>query len=158
MNITTGILAVILVATVVNWQSKLNISAGGVGVSLVIIIGLSETLGRLIREWTKLESSIGAVARVKRFVAETEQEDDASVQESVSAHEWILSGSIEFRDVVASFRFVFLGFGLKLGDFTDASWVSLGPGPTRYLKGYLYLCSRVIIWLFVVVLEVARHL
>lgn len=117
MNLTTGILAVILVATVVTWQSKLDISAGGVGVSLVIIIGLSETLGRLIREWTKLESSIGAVARVKRFVDETEQEDGAGSQETISADEWIMPGSIEFRDVVASFRLVFLASILKFVRF-----------------------------------------
>ncbi|KAJ5279506.1 ABC transporter [Penicillium angulare] len=104
MNLTTGILAVIIVATVFNWQKKLDISAGGVGVSLVIIIGMGETLGRLIKEWTKLESSIGAVARVKRFVAETEKEDDGEILANSPTEDWALTGSIEFVNVVARFR------------------------------------------------------
>ncbi|KAJ5939096.1 ABC transporter [Penicillium verhagenii] len=118
MNVTMGVLAVILVATVVTWENQLDITTGGVGVSLVIIMGLSENLTRLIKEWTKLESSIGAVARVKRFVDDTEQEDLASsVQGTGSAydltHQWSESGSIEFDRVVASF----------------------GPGPDTVLKG-----------------------
>ncbi|KAJ5107116.1 ABC transporter [Penicillium angulare] len=104
MNLTTGILAVIIVATVVNWEKKLDISAGGVGVSLVIIIGMSETLGRLIKEWTKLESSIGAVARVKRFVAETEQEEGGDILANPPVDNSDMTGSIEFVNVVARFR------------------------------------------------------
>lgn len=109
LNLAMAALAVILVSTVVTWRDKLNISTGSVGVSLVIIIGLSETLTRLINTWTKLESSVGAVARVKRFVTETGSEDtEGSVQVSGNEDDiptdWPQPGAIEFDGVVASYR------------------------------------------------------
>ncbi|KAK1996035.1 ABC transporter [Colletotrichum falcatum] len=45
--------------------------------SLVMVIGFGEVLARLIQTWTRLESSVGAVARVRRFVTETETEVSA---------------------------------------------------------------------------------
>lgn len=105
LSVITAALAVVLVATVVTWQGHLDISAGGVGVSLVVIIGLSETQARLIRSWTKLDSSVGAVARVKRFVAETESEDPEA-DDGRGVEEWPRPGEIEFESVVAAYRFV----------------------------------------------------
>ncbi|KAK3319769.1 ABC transporter [Cercophora scortea] len=110
LNLLMAVLAVVLVATVVTWRNSLDISAGGVGVSLIIIIGLSETLTRLIRTWTKLESSVGAVARVKRFVADTGVEDDGDgVLGGVDAGGFgsgaggLGAGAVEFEGVVASY-------------------------------------------------------
>ncbi|KAH8645735.1 P-loop containing nucleoside triphosphate hydrolase protein [Xylariales sp. PMI_506] len=67
LDFIVAVLAVVLVATVVTWKDNLGITPGGVGVALVILIGLGETLSRL--------SSIGAVTRVKCFVTETDSED-----------------------------------------------------------------------------------
>ncbi|KAJ5945742.1 ABC multidrug transporter [Penicillium verhagenii] len=54
MNVTMGVLAVILVATVVTWENQLDITTGGVGVSLVIIMGLSENWTWLIKGMDKI--------------------------------------------------------------------------------------------------------
>jgi len=102
LNTTVAVLAVILVATVVTWRDRLDINAGGVGVSLIILIGLSQTLARLIRTWTTLESSVGAVARVRRFVTETKSED---VPDRDAAPEWPRGGgAVEFDNLVASYK------------------------------------------------------
>jgi ATP-binding cassette subfamily C (CFTR/MRP) protein 1 len=93
-------LAIILVATVVTCHNKF--SAGSVGVSLLMVIGFSETLARLIQSWTKLESSIGVVARVKRFTNDTESEKTEDRNSSLSP-KWPQAGTIEFKDVVASY-------------------------------------------------------
>ncbi|KAK1456724.1 ABC transporter [Colletotrichum cuscutae] len=99
LNILVAALAVILVSTVVTWHDKF--SASSVGVSLIMVIGFSEVLARLIQTWTKLESSIGAVARVRRFVLETETE--TSVGKASLPSEWPLSGAVSFSDVSASY-------------------------------------------------------
>ncbi|KAJ0328741.1 hypothetical protein COL922a_013065 [Colletotrichum nupharicola] len=75
--------------------------AGSVGVSLVMVIGFSEVLARLIQSWTKLESSVGAVARVRRFVAETETERSAG--KGRLSRGWPRSGAVNFSNVVASY-------------------------------------------------------
>lgn len=98
LNLLVAVLAVVLVGTVVRWHDKF--SAGSVGVSLLMILGFSETLVRLIKSWTRLESSIGAVARVKRFTIETESEEVMS-RSLNSVPDWPLAGAIEFSRVVA---------------------------------------------------------
>lgn len=100
LNLVVAVLAVILVCIVVSWHDKF--SAGSVGVSLIMVIGFSEVLARLIQSWTKLESSVGAVARVRRFVAETETEQTAG---KISLpRDWPKSGALKFSSVVASYR------------------------------------------------------
>ncbi|KAF4921761.1 ABC transporter atnG [Colletotrichum viniferum] len=99
LNLIVAVLAVILVILVVTWHHKF--SAGSVGVSLVMIIGFSEVLARLIQSWTKLESSIGAVARVRRFVSDTETESAAG--RWTPPVNWPQTGAVTFSDVVASY-------------------------------------------------------
>ncbi|KAF4833996.1 ABC transporter atnG [Colletotrichum tropicale] len=99
LNLIVAVLAVILVVIVVTWHHKF--SAGSVGVSLVMIIGFSEVLARLIQSWTKLESSIGAVARVRRFVSDTETE--STVGRGTPPVNWPQTGAVTFSDVVASY-------------------------------------------------------
>ncbi|KAK3690284.1 ABC transporter [Podospora appendiculata] len=107
LGLVMAVLAVALVATVVTWRDRLDVSAGGVGVSLMVVLGLGETLTRLIRTWTRLESSVGAVARVKRFVAETGVEDGmgGAGGDGRSPAVWpaVGVGSVEFDCVVASY-------------------------------------------------------
>lgn len=102
LDTIVGALCVTLVSIVLTWRSKF--SAGSVGVSLVMVVGFNEVLARVIVSWTNMESSIGAVARVRRFVAETELENDGfrSVE---SLGQWPKSGSLEFANVVASYRY-----------------------------------------------------
>lgn len=100
LNLLVAALAVILVSTVVTWHDKF--SASSVGVSLIMVIGFSEVLARLIQTWTKLESSVGAVARVRRFVLETEIETSSGKASLLP--EWPQSGALSFSQVSASYR------------------------------------------------------
>lgn len=92
-------IAAVLVAVVVTWKDKF--SAGNVGVSLVMVMTFSSVLMRLIKVWTMMESSIGAVARVKAFVADTESEDQGDWKAEV-AQDWPTRGNIEFKSLVAA--------------------------------------------------------
>jgi ATP-binding cassette subfamily C (CFTR/MRP) protein 1 len=100
VNIIVAALAVILVATVIIWHE--TFSAGSVGVSLVMVIGLSETIAMLIQSWTQLESSIGAVTRVKWFAAETESEECGDERGDLPPA-WPQAGTLSFEGVVASY-------------------------------------------------------
>jgi len=100
LNIIVTVLSVTLVAVVVTWKEKF--SAGSVGVSLVMIVGFNTMLARLIKSWTEMESSIGAVTRVKRFVEETESEDQNGKKTDLLL-EWPQAGALELDGVVASY-------------------------------------------------------
>jgi ABC-type multidrug transport system fused ATPase/permease subunit len=101
LNIIVMLLSVTLVSVVVTWVEKF--SAGSVGVSLVMIVGFNSMLARLIQTWTDMESSIGAVTRVKRFVEETELEDHNSTNRDLPL-EWPQAGALELSGVVASYK------------------------------------------------------
>ncbi|CAM1511520.1 Fc.00g090330.m01.CDS01 [Cosmosporella sp. VM-42] len=73
LDLTTTALALLIVGFAVHLRG--SVSVGLTGVSLVQLISLSETLGLLIQFWTSIETSIGAVARIKQFSEETGEEN-----------------------------------------------------------------------------------
>ena len=99
LDMLVTIIAAVLVAVVVTWKAKF--SAGNVGVSLIMVMTFSAALTRLIKVWTMMESSIGAVSRVKRFVADTESEETSAYRVKV-AQNWPTQGSIDFKSLVAA--------------------------------------------------------
>ncbi|CAH0054441.1 unnamed protein product [Clonostachys solani] len=78
-------------------------SAGALGVSLLNILTFSQDLTYLIRTWTDLETSLGAIARVRSFEAETPDER-SSQQPLEPPSEWPSYGGIEFRSLSASYK------------------------------------------------------
>ncbi|KIW14386.1 hypothetical protein PV08_07168 [Exophiala spinifera] len=101
LDVLVTVLAVVLVATVVTWHDKF--SSGSVGVGLIMVTGFNEILARLIQNLTKAESSVGAVARVMRFVRETEPEDPRD-QLGSTPPDWPSNGAVEFVSIVASYQ------------------------------------------------------
>lgn len=93
------VMVIVLAAIVISLRDKF--SAGSVGVSLVIVVGLGETLVLLVTSWTSLETSIGAVARVRRFLFDTPSEDRVSYDMPAN---WPHSGKVEFKDVTVSYE------------------------------------------------------
>lgn len=78
-------------------------SSGLLGVALFNVIYFSETLEDLVISWTDLEASIGAIARVKRFLEDTEIEDDANCT-TILPHSWPSVGTVEFESLSAAYE------------------------------------------------------
>ncbi|RGP64205.1 ABC transporter [Fusarium sporotrichioides] len=101
LDIIVAILAIALFGMVVTWPQLFD--AGSVGVSLVMLISFSNLLTRRSKSWTSMESSIGAVSRVKRFVVDTESEKDLGIgRGTVLPEGWPLNGKVSVEDVFAS--------------------------------------------------------
>jgi ATP-binding cassette, subfamily C (CFTR/MRP), member 1 len=103
LDLIVAILTTILVTVTVVWKDRFD--AGSIGVSLVTIVAFSQTLARLITMWTMMESSVGAVSRVRRFIAETESEETPD-RFYVPPEEWPQTGAIEIQSLVASHGYV----------------------------------------------------
>ncbi|PWY87431.1 P-loop containing nucleoside triphosphate hydrolase protein [Aspergillus heteromorphus CBS 117.55] len=80
-----------------------SIGAGSAGLGLLNIISLSESLKQLISNWTVLETSIGAVSRVRQFQEDVQPEDrhDGYIE---TPPRWPERGDIRFFNVSASYR------------------------------------------------------
>ncbi|KAH8885459.1 putative ATP-binding cassette transporter [Thozetella sp. PMI_491] len=76
-------------------------SPGLLGVSLINVLQLGPTLQSLVTSWTDLETSLGAIARIRDFERDVKPEDKECETAEPPA-EWPQQGAIEFRDVTAS--------------------------------------------------------
>ncbi|KAM0563460.1 hypothetical protein ACHAPJ_001181 [Fusarium lateritium] len=101
LDLTTTALALLLVGLAVRLRSEVDV--GLTGVSLVQLISLSETVNMLIQFWTSIETSIGAVARIKQFAEETGEENlPGETQDPPS--QWPDKGAIQIDGLTASYE------------------------------------------------------
>jgi ATP-binding cassette subfamily C (CFTR/MRP) protein 1 len=102
LDVAVACLAIILIALAVTLRHSMNSSL--LGVAMVSIVNFSQTLSSFVNYWTRLETSLGGVARTRQFIAETPAEpSDESV---VVPTEWPSDFRIEFKDVSASYQYV----------------------------------------------------
>ncbi|KAI9745821.1 MAG: hypothetical protein M1818_000502 [Claussenomyces sp. TS43310] len=101
IGLTVAGFAVVLVSVAVATRGSLG--AGFIGVALLNIVTFSENLQGLIIHWTVLETSIGAVARIRNFTSTVESEH-LSEEKQTPPDDWPSQGGIEFKDVVASYQ------------------------------------------------------
>ncbi|CRG87245.1 Multidrug resistance-associated protein 6 [Talaromyces islandicus] len=100
LDVLVAVMAVILVATVVFLRDKFN--PGDVGVALVMVMTFNSSLMQLIKFWTMMETSIGAVTRVKSYVATTEPEEPVSSGQFQLPALWPSNGAIQISDFTAA--------------------------------------------------------
>lgn len=100
LNLVTAALALVVVGLAVKLRG--SVSVGLTGVSLVQLITLAETLKLLIQFWTSLETSLGAVARIKNFSEETPDERLPG-ETRVPPDNWPARGEVEIRGVSVSY-------------------------------------------------------
>ncbi|KAI0817348.1 ABC transporter [Xylaria sp. FL0064] len=98
MNVIVALVAVILVALGANLGSD----AGSVGAGLVTLITLGGTLTQIVVAYTRLETSLGAISRLKSFGEETEREGGGK-EGDIPHPAWPTQGRVQFRDVSASY-------------------------------------------------------
>lgn len=123
LDLVVGGMAVVLVGIAVGVApdpnsgkdgKKTAISAGALGVSLVLVMTFNELIVQALQAWTRLETSIGAVARVRDFVRTTPKEEDAAVTESYDnggdadggLAGWPSRGEIRIEKICASYGYV----------------------------------------------------
>src|SRR4051812_28498827 len=99
LNLTVAVVAVILVTL----ATQLRMSSGFTGVGLVSLMSFGEMLSSIVRSWTQLETSIGAVSRLKSFI-ETLKSENLLEETEMPPEEWPQKGAIEINGVSASYR------------------------------------------------------
>ncbi|KAI1336278.1 multidrug resistance-like protein [Xylariaceae sp. FL0016] len=100
LDLIVAALALLVVGLALKLQD--SVSVGLTGVSLVQLITFAENVRILIQWWTSLETSIGAVARIKRFSEDTPNENLPG-EDRLPPSQWPARGSVELRDVSASY-------------------------------------------------------
>lgn len=97
-----GVMATAVMALATNIHG--STSGGRLGISLSSIVMFNAYLALFMQFWTQLETSLGAVARVKGFEESTESEHKE--QETFEPPEnWPTRGEIELKNISASYGF-----------------------------------------------------
>ncbi|CAH0003934.1 unnamed protein product [Clonostachys byssicola] len=77
-------------------------SQGSIALALVNLVAFNITLTVMIEQWTQLETSLGAIARLKAFAKETPDENKPN-ETGVPPADWPSNGKIEVENIVASY-------------------------------------------------------
>ncbi|KAK4184893.1 hypothetical protein QBC35DRAFT_517288 [Podospora australis] len=94
LDLIVGAIAVIIIT--IAMTSNGAISGGALGVAMVLVLHFNSSLASTIQAWTKLESSIGAVARVRDFVSNTPSEAVGPSDQNLDPN-WPAQGVLEFK-------------------------------------------------------------
>jgi ABC-type multidrug transport system fused ATPase/permease subunit len=99
LNVVVAVTATALVGLITQLRSSSSLS----GASLVTLMTLSQSLSDIVRFYAALETSIGAVARLRNFTTKTGTErishDDGKRDER-----WPSKGNIEVRGIWATYK------------------------------------------------------
>lgn len=103
LDLTVAGLVVVLMVLVVKLRNIIN--PGFVGLALVNVNGFNLSLTELVKQWTLLETSMGAISRVKSFVEETSTEHLPAENVHIeSTTTWPSEGQIVIQDVWAGYK------------------------------------------------------
>ncbi|PMD49040.1 ABC transporter-like protein [Hyaloscypha variabilis F] len=100
IDLMVAALAFILVALIVSFRHRAD--AGFVGVALINIMSFNMTLSVLIQHYTAVETSLGAISRIKSFVSTTASENLPQETQSIPAN-WPSEGTITLNNLSATY-------------------------------------------------------
>jgi ATP-binding cassette subfamily C (CFTR/MRP) protein 1 len=92
-----GIVVAVIALLIVTLSTQLRSNTGFAGASMVSLISFGKTSANLIQMYTLLETSIGAVGRLKSFSENTSPEDLPG-EDVVPAASWPEKGRIEIPE------------------------------------------------------------
>jgi ATP-binding cassette, subfamily C (CFTR/MRP), member 1 len=97
LDLLTAATAVVIVALAMGLRG--TSSAGSIGVAMINVLGFNQTITALITAWTTMETSLGAIARIKNFEADTALEDHSEQSCSGLSMSWPDAGEVTMSEV-----------------------------------------------------------
>lgn len=104
LGFTLQIVVALLAVTVVTLATQLRSSTALTGASLVTLMTFGDVLNYIIRWWTQIETSIGAVSRLKNF-SEKVKSESLEGEDLIPTRHWPLQGTIRITGVSASYGY-----------------------------------------------------
>lgn len=99
LDLVVGVLTVLLVVLAVVLREKINPSL--LGLALVNMMSLGINMKGIIMNWSILETSLGAITRIKNFSENTPTE---VLRGETPAENWPTRGDIDIRNVAVQYE------------------------------------------------------
>jgi ABC-type multidrug transport system fused ATPase/permease subunit len=104
LSLVLDVVVMIMAAVLTTLAVRMHSSSGFTGASLVTLMSFGENLSGIVIFYTKLETSIGAISRLKTF-NETVQLESMDNEDVVPPTQWPETGSISLHRVSASYEY-----------------------------------------------------
>lgn len=103
LNLVLGLVVMVIAVVLVTLSVRLHSNSAFAGAALYSLITLGQNLAGIVLYYTKLETSIGAVARLKTF-NETVKPEDRDEEDIIPPEQWPQSGVVELKGVSAAYE------------------------------------------------------
>ncbi|PYH94822.1 putative ABC multidrug transporter [Aspergillus ellipticus CBS 707.79] len=103
LNVILDIVVMIMAVVLTTLAVRLHSNSGFAGASLYTLISFGENLSGIVIFYTRLETSIGAIARLDTF-NRTVQPEDKDEEDIVPPDQWPQSGMVEFEGISAKYN------------------------------------------------------
>ncbi|KAI3559180.1 ABC transporter [Colletotrichum abscissum] len=100
LDILVGAIAVLLVSMAMMIPDAT--STGAIAIALYNVLNFNQSLATLITSWTELETSLGAISRLRTFVSRTPIEPTAEVLDKIP-RQWPAQGQVELQNITVSY-------------------------------------------------------
>jgi ABC-type multidrug transport system fused ATPase/permease subunit len=104
LNLVLDVVVMIMAVLLTTLAVRLHSNAGFAGASMVSLMSFGENLSGIVISYTKLETSLGAISRLKTFQTDVKPEDRDD-EDVFPQRNWPSSGSIKLRNVSASYEY-----------------------------------------------------
>lgn len=101
LDLLVAAIAIILVGFALGFSN--TATQGSMGLAMLNVMEFNTSLSMLINSWTSLETSLGAIARLKSFLADT-QAEELEDEDERPPDDWPHAGSIELKGVTAKYK------------------------------------------------------
>ncbi|KAF5972845.1 multidrug resistance-associated 1 [Fusarium coicis] len=126
LNLILDMVVMLLAAVLTILAVRLHSNSGFTGASLVTLMSFGESLSGIVIYYTRLETSIGAISRLKTFNATVKPEGKEG-EDMVPPENWPQHGSVELNNVSASYQIESSSDG-EPGLALDNICLSIKPG------------------------------
>lgn len=103
LNLVLNLLVTVMAAVLATLAVRLHSNSGFAGASLVTLMSFGDNLSGFIIFYTRLETSIGAISRLKTF-NESVKPEDRDEEDIVPPEQWPQSGVVELKGVSANYK------------------------------------------------------
>jgi ABC-type multidrug transport system fused ATPase/permease subunit len=103
LNLVLDVVVMVMATMLTALSVRLHTNSGFTGASLVTLMSFGANLSGIVIFYTRLETSIGAMARLKTF-SEKVKPEDRNGEDIVPPKQWPQSGVVELKGVSAKYE------------------------------------------------------
>lgn len=102
LNVVLDVVVMILAVALTTFAVRFHSNSAFAGAALYSLLSFGENLAGIVLFWTKLETSLGAIARLKTF-NETVTPEDRDEEDIDAPEQWPQCGVVELKGVSARY-------------------------------------------------------